>query len=82
MSTVTIAGQTTHPWACSCDGYLLHLDTYLDELQWYLAIHFDIPISISALQDNLAKAGLSRKILHKIACECDKVHWAEFLYAI
>lgn len=34
------------------------------------------------LQDNLAKAGLSQKILHKIACERDEVRRAEFLYVI
>ncbi|KAF8225386.1 hypothetical protein L208DRAFT_428387, partial [Tricholoma matsutake] len=48
------------------------LNTYLNELQWFLAIHHDIIISISALQVNLDKAGLTRKILHKIAKERDK----------
>ncbi|KAK0435122.1 uncharacterized protein EV420DRAFT_1679925 [Desarmillaria tabescens] len=38
-----------------------HPDTYLGELQWYLAIHHDLPISISALQQNLVRAGLTRK---------------------
>ncbi|KAF9257701.1 hypothetical protein L218DRAFT_975135 [Marasmius fiardii PR-910] len=42
-------------------------DTYLDELQWYLAIHQDIAISISALKENLDKAGLTHKILHKMS---------------
>ncbi|KAJ7207886.1 hypothetical protein GGX14DRAFT_325462, partial [Mycena pura] len=31
----------------------------LDELQWYLAIHHDIAISISALQSTLDRAGLT-----------------------
>jgi hypothetical protein len=39
--------------------YERHPDTYLDELQWYLAIHMDLPILISALQENLEKAGLT-----------------------
>ncbi|KAF8238302.1 hypothetical protein L208DRAFT_1222886, partial [Tricholoma matsutake] len=32
--------------------YENHPDTYIDELQWFLVIHHDIPISISALQEN------------------------------
>ncbi|KAF8228250.1 hypothetical protein L208DRAFT_1292542, partial [Tricholoma matsutake] len=52
--------------------YEQHTDTYLNKLQWFLAIHHDIDISISALQVNLDKAGLTRKILHKIAKERDK----------
>lgn len=46
--------------------------TYLDGLQWYLVIHHDLPVSISALQDNLQKAGLTWKVLHKIAAEADE----------
>jgi transposase len=41
----------------------------LDELQWHLAIHHDIVISISALQATLVRAGLTRKMLQKIAKE-------------
>ncbi len=52
--------------------YLLHPDTYLDELQWYLGIHHDISISISSLQENLDKAGLTLKVLHKVASERDE----------
>ncbi|THU94097.1 hypothetical protein K435DRAFT_669111, partial [Dendrothele bispora CBS 962.96] len=57
--------------ACK-DTYASNSDTYLNELQWYLAIKHDIPISILALQATLAKAGLSRKVLHKIASERDQ----------
>ena len=39
--------------------YEHHPDTYLDELQWYLAVHYDMAISISTLQQNLDKAGLT-----------------------
>ena len=49
-----------------------HPDTYLDELQWFLAVHHDIAISIPALQENLQQAGLTRKLLHKIAIERDE----------
>ncbi|KAJ7742613.1 hypothetical protein B0H16DRAFT_1323322 [Mycena metata] len=44
----------------------------LDELMWYLAIHHDIAISKSALQATLVRAGLTRKMLQKIACKRDE----------
>ncbi|KAJ7038443.1 hypothetical protein C8F04DRAFT_874612, partial [Mycena alexandri] len=44
----------------------------LDELMWYLAIHHDIAISKSALQATLVRAGLTRKMLQKIAVERDE----------
>ena len=56
------------------DIYARNSDAYLDELQWHLAIHHDIAISISALQETLIRAGLTWKVLHKIASECDKAH--------
>jgi len=46
---------------------------YLNELQWHLAIFHDIAISTLALQETLERAGLTRKVLHKIAIERDKV---------
>ncbi|PBK80910.1 hypothetical protein ARMGADRAFT_863249, partial [Armillaria gallica] len=49
-----------------------HPDTYLDELQWFLAIHHDLPISLSTLQHNLTRAGLTRKLLHTITVERDE----------
>jgi transposase len=58
--------------------YEQHPDTYLDELQWYLAVHHDTAISISSLQRNLDKAGLTRKMLHKIAIEQDEQLRANF----
>jgi transposase len=48
-------------------------DIYLDELQYWLAIHHDIAISVPALHQNLEDAGLTRKMLHKIASERDEV---------
>jgi transposase len=86
-------GQVTHPPAairgrpriiCLAaltavkELYQQHPDTYLAELQWFLAIHHDIAISISALQKNLEAAGLTRKILHKIATERDEQLRAEY----
>jgi hypothetical protein len=62
--------------------YENHPDTYIDKLQWFLAVHHDIPISIPALQQNLEKAGLTRKLLHKIACERDVQTRTDFLHAI
>lgn len=49
--------------------YTLNPETYLDELQWFLAIEHDIAISIPTLHLNLQKAGLTRKLLLKIASE-------------
>ncbi|KAJ7662258.1 hypothetical protein B0H17DRAFT_887104, partial [Mycena rosella] len=51
--------------------YTKNADTYLTELKWWLIIHHDINISISALQATLEKVGLTRKLLHKIAVERD-----------
>ncbi len=59
-----------------------HPDTYLDELQWYLAIHHDLPISIAALQRNLVRAGLTRKVLHTIALERDEQRRAVYLAGV
>jgi hypothetical protein len=53
--------------------YTTDSDLYLDELVLWLAIHYNIAISVPALQQNLTKAGLTRKILHKIALERDEV---------
>lgn len=62
--------------------YTRHPDLYLDELQWFLAIHHNLAISKSALQENLEKAGLVRKVLHKIAAERDEVQRQAFSHSI
>jgi len=54
------------------DIYRNDPDIYLDELVFWLAVHHDIAISKSALQKNLEEAGLTRKLLHKIAQERDE----------
>ncbi|THU90853.1 hypothetical protein K435DRAFT_675230 [Dendrothele bispora CBS 962.96] len=62
--------------------YAENNDTYLTELQWFLAVHHDIVISISALQATLQKDGLTRKLLHKIAAERDHQPRADHYAAI
>jgi len=62
--------------------YKAEADAYLDELVWWLAIHHDIVISRSALQKNLQDAGLTRKLLHKIARERDEEARREFFDVI
>jgi transposase len=58
--------------------YKSNPEIYLDELQFWLTIHHDIAISVPALQQNLEDAGLTCKILHKIAAERDEVPHAEW----
>ena len=48
-------------------------DLYLDEVVTWLAITHDIVISTTTLSRNLTEAGLTRKILHKIAAERDEL---------
>ena len=62
--------------------YARNSNAYLDELQWHIAIHHDIMISISTLQETLVRAGLTRKVLHKIASEHDEACRAEFMHCI
>ncbi|KAF5343630.1 hypothetical protein D9758_015447 [Tetrapyrgos nigripes] len=38
-------------------------DTYLDEVQWCLAVELDIVVSIPAIHNALQRAGLTRKLL-------------------
>ena len=52
--------------------YKSDADLYLDELVLWLAFHHNIAISVSALQENLQKAGLTQKLLQKIAVERDE----------
>jgi transposase len=59
--------------------YKSEADAYLDELVWWHAIHHDIAISRSALQKNSQDAGLTRKLMHKIAQERDEEARREFL---
>ncbi|KAJ8584982.1 hypothetical protein M405DRAFT_746054, partial [Rhizopogon salebrosus TDB-379] len=49
-------------------------DIYLDELTTWLALTHDISISVSTLCRNLKEAGLTRKLLHRLAVERDEEH--------
>jgi transposase len=55
-------------------------ELYLDEIAEYLALYHDLPISITALHDNLIELGLTRKVMQKAARERDdalRVAWLE-----
>ena len=57
-------------------------DLYLDELCTFLAVEHNLIVSKSTLSHNLAQAGLTYKILHKIAIERDEQlrdEWKESL---
>ena len=62
--------------------YAWNSTVYLDELQWHLAIFHDIAISTLALQETLERAGLTWKVLHKIAILRDEIQRAKFLHNI
>ncbi|KAG1777539.1 hypothetical protein EV702DRAFT_929109, partial [Suillus placidus] len=47
-------------------------DLYLDEVVAWLALTHGISISVSTLCCNLKEAGLTRKLLHKLAAERDE----------
>jgi len=63
--------------ACK-DLFSQETDLFLDEVVAWLALTHDIAISTSTLSRNLAEAGLTRKILHKIAAERDEERRREF----
>ena len=48
-------------------------DVYLDELCTFLAVEHNIIVSTSTLPRNLIEAGLTRKLLHKLAIERDEI---------
>jgi transposase len=54
------------------DLYAEESDLYLDEIVTWLALEHDVAVSTSTLSRNLEEAGLTRKILHKIAKERDE----------
>lgn len=53
--------------------YKRESDLYLNELVTFLAIEHSIIVSTSTLSQNLLEAGLTHKILHKLASECDEI---------
>ena len=52
---------------------------YIDEIAEYLTLYHDLPISITALHDNLINLGLTRKVMQKAALERDEALWAAWL---
>lgn len=46
-------------------------ELYLDEIAEYLALYHDLPISTTALHDNLTELGLTWKIMRRAALERD-----------
>jgi hypothetical protein len=62
--------------------YATNLDTYINELVWWLAIHHDIVISAVTLHRNLQEVGLTWKLLRKLTLERDealRLNWQEFV---
>ena len=57
-------------------------DLYLDELVTFLAIEHSIIVSLSTLSRNLSEAGLTRKLLHKLASERDEILREEWKQSI
>ncbi|KAF9224711.1 hypothetical protein BS17DRAFT_702405 [Gyrodon lividus] len=55
------------------DLYAQDSDLYLGEVCTWLAVEHDIMISTSSLSCNPIQAGLTRKVLQKIASECDEI---------
>lgn len=54
------------------DVFCRNPETYLDELQWFLATQHDFYIPILTLHFTLERMGLSRQIMKKIAIEQDE----------
>jgi transposase len=55
---------------------------FLEEIGEWLALYHDLPISTTALHDNLRELGLTYKLLQKAAAEQDEVARAEWLLEI
>jgi hypothetical protein len=51
----------------------------LDEIAEWLALYHNLPISITALHDNLQDLGLTHKRLRRVAAECDDVYRAAWM---
>jgi transposase len=53
-------------------------EMYLDEIQDWIAVVHDVGLSIPALHENIRDCGMTYKMLHKAAAECDeeaRAHW-------
>ncbi|KAG1731086.1 uncharacterized protein EDB91DRAFT_1058956 [Suillus paluster] len=67
--------------ACE-DLFAEESDLYLDEVVMWLTLTHDISISVSTLCRNLKEAGLTQKLLHKLAVERDEQHHNEWREAM
>lgn len=53
-------------------------EVYVDKMQDWIAVVHDVGLSILALHENIWDCGMTYKMLHKAAAECDKearAHW-------
>ena len=57
-------------------------DLYLDEIAEWLLLYHNLPISISALSNNLRNLGLSRKLMQRNAAERDHELRAAWMYDV
>ena len=53
-------------------------EMYLSEIPDWIALTHEVHISKSALHDNIRNAGISFKLLHRAAAECDEDYWEEW----
>ncbi|KAG2150764.1 hypothetical protein DEU56DRAFT_869105 [Suillus clintonianus] len=60
------------------DLFTVYSDLFLDEVCTWLAVSHDIVVSTSTLSRNLKEAGLTCKILRKLASERDEARREEF----
>ncbi|KAG2039026.1 hypothetical protein BDR03DRAFT_824769, partial [Suillus americanus] len=72
-----ICGQQLRILTCAlmtaCEAlFAEESDLYLDEVVTWLALTHNISISVSTLRHNLNEAGLTWKLLHKLAAERDE----------
>ncbi|KAG2337519.1 hypothetical protein BDR05DRAFT_831311, partial [Suillus weaverae] len=78
-----IHGQRLHILTCAlmtaCEAlFAEESDLYLNEVVAWLALTHNISISVSTLCRNLKEAGLTQKLLHKLAAERDEERWHEW----
>jgi hypothetical protein len=70
--------RSTVSYSRSVCGRRLDADLFLDEVCTWLTFEHNIIISLSTLSRTLEQAGLTRKILQKLAVERDDIRREEF----
>src|SRR5258708_6351034 len=53
-------------------------EMYLSEIQDWIALSHEVHISKTVLHENICDAGITFKLLRKVAAECDEDHWLEW----